>query len=111
MGMTVEQVNGTTIVCPEGPRLDAAAAPRFKSEMVDIITRGSTRIIVDLSRIDFIDSSGLSSMMSTMKTLVGQGEMVLCGVSEKLRTLFSITKLDRGVFRIFDSRAQALNGL
>jgi anti-sigma B factor antagonist len=45
-----------------------------------------------------------------MKTLAGQGEMVVCGISEELRMLFSITKLDRGLFRIFDGRAEALNG-
>jgi anti-sigma B factor antagonist len=110
MEIAVEDVNGKTVVCPEGPRLDAATAPKFKSDMIDVITGGRTRIILDLSRIDFMDSTGLSSMMSTMKTLVGQGEMVLCGGSEKLRMLFSITKLDRGVFRIFDDRAEALNG-
>jgi anti-sigma B factor antagonist len=110
MKIVMEDISGIMVVQPEGPRLDAAAAPKFKSDMVDVISKGTTRIILDLSRIDFMDSTGLSSMMSTMKTLAGQGEMVLCGASEKLRRLFSITKLDRGVFRIFDSRAEALNG-
>ena len=110
MGLTVEEVNGMTVVSPEGPRLDAAAAPRFKSEMIDVIGRGATRIILDLSRIDFMDSTGLSSIMSTMTTLAGQGEMVLCGVSEKLGRLLSIAKLDRGVFRIFGDRAEAVKG-
>jgi len=110
MEIAMEEINGIRVVHPEGPRLDAAAAPKLKSDMIDIITHGATRIIVDLSRIDFMDSTGLSSLMSTMKTLAGQGEIVLCGVSEKLRKLFSITKLDRGVFRIFDNRAEALNG-
>jgi len=110
MEIAMEEISGIMVVHPEGPRLDAAAAPKFKSDMIDIITHGATRIVVDLSRIDFMDSTGLSSLMSTMKTLAGQGEIVLCGVSEKLRKLFSITKLDRGVFRIFDDRAEALNG-
>lgn len=110
MEIAVEEVNGIMVVYPEGPRLDAATAPKFKSDMIDMIIKGATRIIVDLSQIDFMDSTGLASMMSTMKTLAGEGEIVLCGASEKLRKLFSITKLDRGVFRFFDSREEALNG-
>jgi anti-sigma B factor antagonist len=110
MEIAVEEVNGMTVVYPEGPRLDAATAPRFKSAMVDVINKGTTQIILDLSLIDFMDSTGLASMMSTMKTLASQGEVVVCGVSEKLRMLFSIAKLDRGLFRIFEGRAEALNG-
>lgn len=110
MEIDVEAVDGITVVSPQGPRLDAATAPRFKSHMVDLITGGTTRIILDLSRVDFMDSTGLGSIMSIMKTLGGIGEIVLCGISEKLKKLFSITKLDRGIFRIFANRAEALNG-
>lgn len=109
MGIELEELNGITIVYPEGPRLDAEEAPRFKSDMLDIITRGKMRIILDLSRIDFMDSTGLVSIVSTSKALPDQGEIVLCGVSEKLRNLFSLTKLDRRAFRIFDSLEDALN--
>lgn len=110
MEIDVEAVDGITVVSPQGPRLDAAAAPRFKSHMVDLITGGATRIIVDLSLVDFMDSTGLASIMSTIKNLGGTGEMVLCGISEKLGRLFSITKLDRGPFRIFKNRTEALDG-
>ena len=83
---------------------------RELGNMIDVITTGTTRIILDLSRIDFMDSTGLASIMSTMKTLAGQGEVVLCGLSENLKMLFSIAKLDRGIIRFFDSRTEALNG-
>lgn len=106
----MEGVDGITVVSPRGPRLDAAAAPRFKSDMVDLMTGGATRIIVDLSRVDFMDSTGLASIMSSMKSLGESGEIALCGISEKLRKLFSIAKLDRGTFRIFKDRAEALHG-
>ena len=111
MKIAIQEMNGITVVYPEGPRLDAATAPGFKSQMVDLISSGTTRIMLDLSRIDFMDSTGLSSVMSTLKTVSVQGEMVLCGLSEKLKRLLSITKLDRGVFRIFESRSEAFRGL
>ena len=103
-----ESVDGVLVVEPGGPRLDAATAPSFKSFMVDIITEGAAGILVDLSKVDFMDSTGLASLMSSMKTLSGKGEIVLCGASDKLRKLFAITKLDRGVFRIFATRKEAL---
>jgi len=108
MGTAVEEINGATVVYPQGPRLDAAAASSFKSDMVDVIKTGAKRIILDLSQVDFMDSTGLASIMSTMKSLAGQGDMVLCGLSGNLKALFSLTKLDRGVFRIFESRTEAL---
>lgn len=108
MEIGVEKLERVTVVMPEGPRLDAAAAPSFKSSMVDLINTGASLILVDLSKVDFMDSTGLASLMSSMKSLGKEGEIALCGLSGKIRKLFAITKLDRGVFRIFDDRTAAL---
>ncbi|MES9995396.1 anti-sigma factor antagonist [Desulfovibrio aminophilus] len=99
------------VVRVEGPRLDAAAAGAFKSEMVDFIHAGKHRLALDLSTVDFMDSTGLAALLSTMKTLGGTGEIVLSGLSEKVRKLFAITRLDRGVFRIFNTVDEMVNAL
>jgi len=105
----VEQ--GVTVVGIKGQRLDAAAAPRFKGYMVDLIQQGGTLFVLNLEDVDFMDSSGLASLMSSMKTLGGHGEMAVCCLGGKVRKLFAITRLDRGVFRIFDTEAEAVTAL
>ena len=100
--------SGVTVVTTKGPRLDAAAAPLFKGHMVDLIQSGHKRFVLDLESVDFMDSSGLASLMSSMKTLGGSGEIAVCCLGDKVRKLFAITRLDRGVFRIFSTEAEAV---
>jgi anti-sigma B factor antagonist len=100
-----------TVVSIKGQRMDAAAAPQLKGHMVDLIQRGGALFVLNLEEIDFMDSSGLASLMSSMKTLGGHGEMAVCCLGDKVRKLFAITRLDRGVFRIFDTEAKAVAAL
>lgn len=100
-----------TVVSIKGQRMDAAAAPQFKGHMVDLIQQGGTLFVLNLEEVDFMDSSGLASLMSSMKTLGGHGEMAVCCLGDKVRKLFAITRLDRGVFRIFDTEAEAVAAL
>lgn len=100
-----------TVVSIKGQRMDAAAAPQFKGHIVDLIQRGGALFVLNLEEVDFMDSSGLASLMSSMKTLGGHGEMAVCCLGDKVRKLFAITRLDRGVFRIFDTEAEAVAAL
>jgi len=102
---------GVTVVNIKGQRMDAAAAPAFKGHMVDLIQQGGTFFVLNLEEVDFMDSSGLASLMSSMKTLGGHGEMAVCCLGDKVRKLFAITRLDRGVFRIFGTEAEAVAAL
>lgn len=102
---------GVTVVSIKGQRLDAVAAPLLKGHMVDLILQGGTLFVLNLEEVDFMDSSGLASLMSSMKTLGGRGEMAVCCLGEKVRKLFAITRLDRGVFRIFDTVTDAVASL
>lgn len=103
--------NSVMVVNLKGQRMDAAVAPLFKGHMVDLIQQGHKRFVLNLETVDFMDSSGLASLMSSMKTLGGTGEIVVCCLSDKVRKLFAITRLDRGVFRIFGTTAEALSAL
>ncbi len=99
------------VVAVRTPRLDGATAPQFKSYMVELMLNNVERIALDLSGVDFMDSIGLASLMSSVKTMGGKGEIVLFGLNDKLRKLFAITKLDRGVFRIFPGETEAMAAL
>lgn len=111
MNITQHNVGTVLVLTPEAERLDAAVAPTFKGHMVDTINAGNTLVVVDLTKVDFMDSSGLAALMSSLKTLHGQGRLALCGLSEKVRKLFAITKLDRGAFPIFNTPEEAAAAL
>lgn len=107
MEINSEQRGNLLVVVPQGNRLEAATATQFKSTMVDFINKGANRIILDLSQVNFVDSSGLGSIVSILKTLGEDGELVLCGINQTVMSLFKLTRLDR-IFRIFPTADEAV---
>ena len=65
-------------------------------------------MVLDLSHVDFIDSSCLGALVSILKSVSGQGELVLCSVNGTIQNLFKLTRMDR-VFSIKETRQDALN--
>jgi len=95
------------IITPLDNRIDASIAPDFKGHMLNWINEGSTRILLDLYHVEFIDSSGLSVLVSTLKALGGKGELMLCSICETVMNLFRLTRMDR-IFKIYPSVEEAL---
>jgi len=58
--------SGAVVVCPTG-RLNMAVAPAFRTQLHTLVTSGSDRVVVDLSGIESIDSSGLGALISGLK--------------------------------------------
>ena len=110
MQMESEQQGDILVVIPMEPRLDAAQATDFKSAIVDRINDGHTRILLDLSHVDFMDSSGLGAMVSILKTIGRDGDLLLCGLGKTVESLFKLTRMNR-VFRIFSTREEALQAI
>jgi anti-sigma B factor antagonist len=61
------------VVRVEEKRIDASKAPAFKDEMTRCIETGQNQIVLDLSQVDFIDSSGLGALVSCLKRLGPRG--------------------------------------
>jgi anti-sigma B factor antagonist len=111
MNIADKLIGRILVVRPEEKRLDAAAASSFKGRMVDFINQGHATVVLDLTQVEFVDSSGLTAIVSTLKSLgLSGGEMVVCGVGPNLQSLFKLTKLDR-VFKVFDGEKQAVDHL
>ncbi len=69
------------------------------------------KIVVDLTGVSYIDSSGLATLVELLKKTKSQGgSMGLAGMSEKVKSLFEITKLDK-LFQIYPGQKEALNGI
>lgn len=98
------------IVRPLEKRIDASTAAEFKEKMSAWIDAGSRRIVLNLSEVDFIDSSGLGAIISGLKKIGGNGCLVICALRETVMSLFRLTRMDR-VFDIFPSEDAALGAL
>jgi anti-sigma B factor antagonist len=110
MQLDQRRAGDALIVTPLEDRLDARVATDFKERMTELIASGNTKIVLDLSKVEFIDSSGLGAIVSSLKRMGGRGELVVCGLQETTMTLFKLTRMDR-VFQVFDSEQQAVSAL
>jgi anti-sigma B factor antagonist len=110
MEISSSSMGDILVVVPEEKRIDASSAPDFKGRMVDWINSGHTRLVLDLSHVEFVDSSGLGAIVSTLKTIGNRGDLVICGVQKAVMNLFQLTRMNR-VFQILPSREEALKSL
>lgn len=98
------------MVLETAERLDSAGVGDFKNESQQLQANGEA-LIIDLSHTVFIDSAGLGSLVSLLKTSSQKGvRLALAGLTPQVRQIFELTRLYK-LFDIFDSVAQARNGL
>jgi len=107
MNIDTERQPNVNILTPSVRRLDASVAAAFKEAITREIGDDQKALIVDFSKIDFIDSSGLGTLVSLLKMMNGRGEMTLCALNPGIRNMFTLTRMDR-IFRICPDRAAAL---
>ncbi|MEB7499417.1 STAS domain-containing protein [Leclercia pneumoniae] len=107
MNIDTERQPNVNILTPSVRRLDASIAAAFKEAITREIGDDQKALIVDFSKIDFIDSSGLGTLVSLLKMMNGKGEMTLCALNPGIRNMFTLTRMDR-IFRICPDRAAAL---
>jgi anti-sigma B factor antagonist len=107
-----EKQNGALVTLqPQVKRLDASNAQGLKNSLIEHISQGKTWIALDLGHVDFMDSAGLAALLSAVKSLGKNGKIALFGISDKVRKLFTITRLDNGVFTITRTEDEALQAL
>jgi anti-sigma B factor antagonist len=88
-------------------RLDASMAVPFKSAMVGLVNDGERKLVLDLGKVEFIDSSGLGAMVSILKALGEKGTLSICSVRPNVMSLFKLTRMDK-VFAILPDTSQAV---
>lgn len=90
-GHSIEDI---TVVAPEG-RCDRRTAPAL-AEWLEAATRsGADRIVVDLSGVTFMDSTGLATLIRFMKQCRGAGgDLYLASLQQPVRIIFELTRLD-----------------
>lgn len=107
MSFSLEQSNDVTIVTVQG-QLVVTNRQEFKQMVLDAMEQGARTVIVDFVDASYIDSSGLGALVSLSRRLRDAGgDLRLVGLSDELRTLFELTRLD-ALFPLFATRADAV---
>lgn len=107
MQMKSQEDGDVLIVTVLDARIDAAVAVRFKNRVMELTTAPSERVILDLSHVEFLDSSGLGAVVGAMKQLGRSRKLDLAGLTPTVEKVFRITRMDR-VFRIFPNTKAAI---
>jgi len=96
-----------TIVSVAG-EIDVYTAPKLREALIDLVNAGSYHIVVDVERVEFLDSTGLGVLVGGLKRVrAHNGSLKVVCTQERLLKIFRITGLTK-VFSIHDSVSDAV---
>lgn len=94
-------------VLPLTGEIDLHVSPGISASLAQMIATKPARLIVDLSGVTYIDSSGLAVLFQSMQSVEKYGgKFAIAGIPEAVRSIFEIARLDQ-VFKIFPDLAAA----
>ena len=93
-----------------GGEIDVYTAPRLRERLIEMVGAGEKRVVVDLRRVEFLDSTGLGVLVGAHRRLrASNGSLSLVCPDERLLKIFRITGLD-SVFDIHKTVEDATGG-
>jgi anti-sigma B factor antagonist len=99
MELVAEPRDGFLAIRVEEDRIDAAGAIQFKDRMRELIQGSDGPVVLDMSRVAFLDSSGLGAVVAVMKALGPNRPLQLAGLTVTVQKVFRLTRMD-SVFTI-----------
>jgi anti-sigma B factor antagonist len=107
---TTQDGNTVIVLTPAG-RLDITTAWQFRLKLQECISKLSHHVVVNLGQVNFIDSSGLTSLVAGMRDADKvKGSFRICNVHPEAKLVFEVTMMDT-VFEIFETEEEALEGV
>jgi len=95
MKYSVDKKNDRTIFQLNEENLNSLVAPDLKSEFIILRNEGCKNLILDLQEVKYVDSSGLSAILTANRLWKGYGNFILTGVDhEPVKRLIEISRLD-----------------
>ncbi len=108
MKVTADEQNSIVILSLEGNIMGGPDASMLNEEIHKLLEKGKQNIVLDLAKVDAMNSSGLGMLISSMTaTKNGGGQMKLAAASVKIRGLLTMTKL-MAFFEHYDTVKQAV---
>jgi anti-sigma B factor antagonist len=107
MQLACEKVGDVSVCAVPVEELDASNAGEFKRDIAPWLET-NTKVVLDLSRLRFVDSSGLGAFISCLRKLNGKGgDLKLSGMSKQVRGVFELVRMHR-VFEILPTKEDAV---
>ncbi|MFH1699232.1 MAG: STAS domain-containing protein [Candidatus Zixiibacteriota bacterium] len=109
METATRKIDDILIIEPKGKLMGGPESASLKELLQDNIDQGQIKFIIDLAKVNWMNSSGLAVLISALKTIRNSGgELFLANISEKIQSILVITKL-APVFKTCDSLDEAIS--
>ena len=107
--MTDREVDGVSVVTLDGRIVLGEESNTFREKLKSLLAEGNKKIVLNMVKIKYIDSSGLGTLVAAHVSAKTQGASVrLCNLGEKFHEVMQITKL-LTVFDVYDTEAAAVS--
>jgi len=108
MDFAAEKLEGIQVIRVQADRMTHDMLDAFRSDLLGIIDRGETLILLDMARVVYMDSFGVGVIMEVHRRVRALGgTLKLSGLQDRVGKMVSITNLDL-VLEIFETDSQAL---
>ena len=95
MDLVLQQIGDVAVATVPVEELDASNAGEFKRDIAPVL-EANAKLVLDLSRLRFVDSSGLGAFISCLRKLNAKGgDLKLCGMSKQVRAVFELVRMHR----------------
>jgi len=99
----------TAVIYLEGTLTDSYEAAEFLAELDDHILNGINAFVIDLKKVEYLNSSGLNVLLNILtRARNANGEAIICNVSGKVKKLLIMTKLD-AIFNFASNHKEAID--
>ncbi len=102
------QVKGDTVVLLPKGDIDLTGSPVLRQELKRVQTARPARVVVDLSGVPYMDSSGVATLVEAMQAArKNKQKLILCALTDRVRSIFEIARLEM-VFTIVPTAEAAM---
>ncbi len=107
MQSTIEKVGDVTVVDVNHEQLDATNADDVRQELAPVV-KDCRKVVLDLHRVQFVDSRGCGAILSCLKQLTAAGgDLKICQLTPRVRGVFELIRLHR-ICEILNTREEAI---
>jgi len=94
MSVDIKEFGDVTVMGIKGNLMGGSETLSVHDKLRELVSQDKTKIVIDLSRVKWMNSSGLGTIMGCLTSLKNaNGELKISGVTEKVKSLFMITKI------------------
>jgi len=107
VNISIENKDEISIVRVNG-EITFSTSGDLRKKLLELVDKGSKKIILNIGGVDYIDSSGMATMVEILQKVKSKsGHLVLCKVKDKVKDILEMVKL-KDLFEMFDTEEEAI---